>query len=148
MFSFWGFTLTGVAQPEHLKSAVVSADFFPLLRVKPALGRTFLPEDDVPGTQGNVVLSHALWQQLFGANPNAIGQTLMLSDRNYTVIGVMPADFEFVPLKDVALWAPIAVAAGKDILENRGYRVNNHVIARLKDGATREQAQADLVGIC
>lgn len=147
MFSAWGFTLTGLAQPEHLKGAIVSSDFFSLLRVEPALGRTFLPEDDVPGTQGKVVLSHTLWQRLFGSNPNVLGQTLTLSDRNYTVIGVMPADFEFVPLKDVTLWAPIAVVAGKEILENRGYRVNNQVIARLEDGATREQAQSDLVSI-
>lgn len=147
IFSRWGFTLTGVADPEHLKGAVVSADFFPLLRVKPVLGRTFLPEEDQQGTEGKVLLSHALWQRRFGGSPSVIGQPLTLNARSYTVLGVLPADFDFVPLKDVALWAPIGVVAGKDVLENRGYRVNNHVVARLKDGATQQQAHADLVSI-
>jgi len=147
IFSRWGFTLTGVADPEHLKGAVVSADFFPLLRVKPILGRTFLAEEDQQGTAGKVVLSHAFWQRRFAGSSGVIGQSLTLNARSYEVIGVLPADFDFLPLKDVALWAPIGVVAGKDVLENRGYRVNNQVVARLKDGATQQQAQADLVSI-
>jgi putative ABC transport system permease protein len=147
IFSRWGFTLTGAAEPEYLRGALISADFFPVLGIKPALGRTFLSDEDRPGAGGNVILSYALWQRRFGANPNVIGQTLTLSDQNYTVIGVMPFDFEFLPLKGAELWAPIGVVAGKNILENRGYRVNNQVIARLKDGVTRQQAQAEIVGI-
>jgi putative ABC transport system permease protein len=147
MFSRWGFTLTGVSDPEYLKGAVVSADFFPLLRVKPILGRTFSTEENQPGTAGKVLLSHALWQRRFGGSPNVIGQSLTLSARSYTVVGVLPADFDFLPLKDIELWAPIGVVAGKDVLENRGYRVNNQVVARLKDGATQQQAQGDLVNI-
>jgi putative ABC transport system permease protein len=147
IFSRWGFTLMGVAEPEQLKGAVVSADFFPLLRVKPALGRTFLPEEDRSGTAGKVVLSHSLWQRRFGANPNVIGQTLTLSERSYEVVGVMPADFEFVPLKDAEVWAPIGGVAGKDVIENRGYRVNNQVVARLKEGVSLKQAEAEMVSI-
>lgn len=147
MFSSWGFTLTGVAEPEHLKGAVVSADFFPVLKVKPELGRTFLSEEDQPGAGPSVVLSHKLWQQRFAANRNVIGQPVTLNDKGYTVIGVMPADFEFVPLKDVGIWAPIGAVAGNDVIENRGYRVNNQVIARLKNGVTPQQAQAEIVSV-
>ena len=147
IYSPSGFALTGVAEPEHLKGAVVSADFFPLLKIKPALGRTFLPEEDQPGAAASVVLSHDLWQQRFGSNPNIVGQNITLNDKSFTVIGVMPANFEFVPLKDAELWAPIGVVGGKDVIENRGYRVNNQVIARLKDGVSTEQAQSEMVSI-
>lgn len=147
IFSRWGFTLTGVAEPEHLKGAIVSADFFPVLKTKLALGRAFSAEEDQPGAGRNVVLSHNLWQRRFGSNPNVIGQQVTLNDNNYTVIGVLPSDFEFEPLKDVTLWAPMGAVAGKDIIENRGYRVNNQVIARLKDGVTPQQAQAEMTGI-
>ena len=147
IFSSWGFALTGVGEPEHLRGAVVSADFFPLLKMKPELGRTFLSEEDQPGAATTIVLSYNLWQQRFGGNPNIIGQTVTLNDKGYAVIGVMPSDFEFLPLKNAAVWAPIGVVAGKDLIENRGYRVNNQVIARLKDGVTPQQAQAEMVSI-
>ena len=85
IFSPWGFALTGVAEPVHLKAALVSADFFSVLKTKPKLGRTFLPEEDQPGAVGNVVISHGLWQQHFGANPNVIGQALRLNDHSSVV---------------------------------------------------------------
>jgi len=94
-----------------------------------------------------VVLSNKLWQQRFGSSPNVIGQSITLNDKGYTVIGVMPAKFEFEPLKEVAVWAPIGVVAGKNIIENRGYRVNNQVIARLSEDVSPQQAQAEMVSI-
>lgn len=147
IFSTWGYTLTGVAEPEHLKGAAVSADFFSLLRIRPTLGRVFLPDEDQPGVAGKVVLSHAFWQRRFGASPNAIGQSITLNDHPYEVVGVLPADFEFLPLKGAEVWAPMGVVAGRDVIENRGYRVNNQVVARLKDGVTQQQAEAEIMAI-
>jgi len=90
-----GFNLTGTDKPERVIGARVSGDLFQLLRVQPALGRDFTPEEDRDGAERVVILSHEFWQSRFGGDPNVIRQTMTLSDQTYTIIGVMPPGFAF-----------------------------------------------------
>jgi len=145
-----GANITEGADPEPLTGAAASANVFDLLGVKPALGRTFLPEDAVPGPgETVVVLSHGLWQRRFGADPNIIGRVVRMNGSSPTVVGVMPPDFQFPPQfrrgnslqPKVDVWAPLRMPA--NVTEGRGSHAFN-VIGRLKPGVTLGQAQADL----
>src|SRR5947207_6756146 len=100
------FTLTGAGEPQRLQGAVVNADLFPLLGVQPALGRAFRPEEDKPSETGRVaLLSHNLWRRQFNADANVVGRALTLNGNSYTVIGVMPAGFQFPIQNDpIELW--------------------------------------------
>jgi putative ABC transport system permease protein len=103
------FIMTGRGEPARLQSGVVTADLFPLLRVQPMLGRTFVPDEDKPSESRVVVLSHALFQKRFGSDPAILNQSLNLDGRSFTVIGVMPPGFEFPIQSDpVELWTTIA----------------------------------------
>ena len=137
-----GLALTGVEEPERIAGARVSSGFFPLLRVQPILGRTFLPEEDRPGSERTVVLSHTLWQRRFGSDPEAIGRAVTLDGQSYTVVGVLPAGFEF-PLvgKETELWTPISLDG--QTLSERGAQMYG-VIARLKPDVNVEQAQVEM----
>src|SRR5215470_14651000 len=117
--SIYGFSymLTGRGEPEQIHSARVSADFFPALGVKPAMGRAFTADEDRPGEAGVVVVSHRLWRKRFGADPNLIGQMITFNDLSFTVVGVMPPDFEFP--KGVDVWVPLSATSGKDVVESR-----------------------------
>lgn len=143
-------TLTGVDQPTRLISAVVSANLFQLLGVAPSLGRAFLPEEDQPGRSSYAaILSHGLWQRRFGSDPNILGRNLVLSGKNYTVVGVMPGGFQFpVQAEPVELWVPIAVDAetpdgSTPNTAQRGTGIYQ-IIGRLKSNVTLEQAQAEM----
>jgi putative ABC transport system permease protein len=92
-----GWTLTGDGDAERLPGARVSAEFFPMLGVKPALGRVFRPEEDRPGAERVVMLHHKVWQRRFGGDPGIVGRTLTLNGYHYTVIGVLPPEFHFFP---------------------------------------------------
>ncbi|MFZ0917853.1 MAG: ABC transporter permease, partial [Candidatus Udaeobacter sp.] len=136
------FNLTGVGEPERLDGRRVSANLFELLGVPALLGRTFVPDDDRPGTHV-VLLSYSLWQRRFGSDPGIIGRALALNGESYTVIGIMP---RFVQLPGFAnrndqLWVPIAFPA-----EESAQRGNHflEVIARMKPGITLKQAQAEM----
>src|SRR5437764_1157227 len=136
------FNLTGVGEPERLDGRRVSANLFDLLGVPALLGRTFVPDDDRPGTHV-VLLSYSLWQRRFGSDPSVVGRALTLNGESYTVIGIMP---RFVQLPGFAnrndqLWVPIAFPA-----EEASQRGNHflEVIARLKPGITLKQAQAEM----
>jgi hypothetical protein len=83
--------LTGVVDPEHLGGASVSANFFQMLGIAPALGRSFLPEEEQPGNEHVVILSQRLWQRRFGSDSNLVGKTIQLNGKSHTVIGIMPA---------------------------------------------------------
>jgi putative ABC transport system permease protein len=144
------YVLTGRGESARLQGAVVSADLFPLLGVSPMIGRTFLPDEDKPGESGRVVLlSQELFQKRFNSDPNAVGQSMVLDGRNFTIVGVMPQAFQFPIQNDpVELWTTVAVdREGKEpITEERGAHYMN-VIARLKPGVSREQAQAEMTAI-
>src|SRR5918912_2650196 len=85
--------LTGRDQPERVQGLNVSASYFPLLGVKAALGRTFLPEEEEAGRDRVVVLSDRLWQRRFGADPNIVGQEVTVEGESYRVVGVLPRSF-------------------------------------------------------
>jgi len=99
-----GFALTGDGEPEQVAGTAMSAEAFDVLGTPPALGRAFLPDDDRPGAEPVVVLSHALWQRRFGGDPSIVGRSLSVNSQDHTVVGVMPAGFRF-PRDSVAdLW--------------------------------------------
>ena len=140
-----GTVLTEGGEPERIIGAAVNADYFPLFGVKPALGRVFTREEDRPGAESVIVLSHGLWQRRFGGDPTIIGRQITLGAKT-TVIGVMPQGFEF-PIRDDSqdYWEPIFSAPfmTKAEREVRGSR-SLSVVARLKPGASIEQARAEL----
>jgi putative ABC transport system permease protein len=138
----WGPNLTGRDQPENLRGLQVSADMFHLLGVNPILGRTFTAGEDQPGNDHVVVLSNRLWQRRFGADPNIVGQQITLDGASYMVVGVMPRQFQFAPFwaTKTELWVPLNLAAR---INDRGGQ-SLRVFGRLKNGVTREQAQAEV----
>jgi len=137
------FTLVGQGRPERLMGALVSPDLFGLLRAQPVLGRELQPEEAEPGRDTVVVLSHGLWQRRLGAAPDVLGRTLVLNGRPMTVVGVMPASFDF-PAGGVELWAPLAFAE-KDESERK--TLSLRVIGRLAAGVGLEQARSDLSSV-
>ena len=141
------FIMTGRGEPARLMGAVMTADLFPLLGIAPAMGRTFLPDEDKPSETGRVVvLSHRLFQTRFGGDASILNQQITLDGRSFTVVGVMPPSFEFpIQNEPVDLWTTIAGdSSGADpITAQRGAHFLN-VIARLKPDVTPEQAQGDL----
>src|SRR5262252_6648792 len=136
------FNLTGVGEPERLEGRRVSANLFDLLGVPALLGRTFVADDDRPGTHV-VLLSHALWQRRFGSDPGVIGRALTLNGESYTVVGVMPRSLRLpgYATRNDQLWVPIAFPQ-----EEASQRGNHYleVIARLKPGMTLGQAQVEM----
>lgn len=142
-FGEFSMNLTGQGEPERLDARLVTANVFSLLGVKPALGRTFSPEEDQPGLNRVVVLSDALWRRRFNQDPAVVGRNLTLNAESYTVVGVMPPEF-FFPEREGELWTPWAM-----LPEEAAGRGDHYVrtIARLKPGATIEQANAEVESI-
>jgi putative ABC transport system permease protein len=136
------FNLTGAGEPQRLDGRRVSGNLFTLLGVKPVIGRTFLPEEDKPGVRV-VILSHGIWQRLFGGEKSVIDRAITLDGESYTVIGVMPPSVDMPSIEGWhdQLWVPIAFSS-----EEAAARGNHflEVIARLKPGITREKAQAEM----
>ncbi len=143
------FNLTGSASPEYLEGVRASAGLFRALGMKPLLGRTFTAEEDQPGHALVVILSHRLWKSHFGGSSSVIGATIHLSGLQYTVIGVMPADFTFPNMagmpasidlpKETQLWVPLALPAAPTLGPS-----DLTVIGDLKPNVTLPQAQQDL----
>jgi putative ABC transport system permease protein len=136
--------LTDEGEPERMIGARVAANFFSILRVNAAHGRTFLPAEDRLGSQPVAVISHSLWQRRFGGDPNVIGRTLALNGTNTTVVGVMPSDFGFP--QQAELWTPLVFTANELANTSRGSHYLN-VVGRLKPGVSVEQAKAEMESI-
>jgi putative ABC transport system permease protein len=134
------FNLTGDSEPEKVEAHMVTANLFQLLGSKPLLGRTFLGEDQRPEARKVVILSHRLWQTRFGGEPGVIGSDILLSGDKHTVIGVMPAGFQFLD-HYIGLWVPIEMTQ-EDWSERGSHYLT--VIARMKPGIGIEQANADI----
>ena len=128
-------------EPVRLSAARASAGMFPLLGVRPLLGRAFRADEEVAGADRVVLLSHALWRNRFGGSPAVLGSSVTLDGAPYTVVGVMPASFRF-PDRSAELWLPMAFAPG-DLLDTRGNYFLN-VVGRLRPGVSIERARADL----
>jgi predicted permease len=143
-------TYTGGDLPESVPSAVVSANLFSMLGVSPALGRGFIQDEDQRGRdQLPVVLSYEFWQSHFGGDPNVLGLALTLDGAKYSVVGVMPAHFQFpVQRERVELWTTIAHdLQGKSSMATQRGVSYLRVIARLKPGIEIAQAQADVAPV-
>jgi putative ABC transport system permease protein len=134
------------AQPEDLRSQRVTAGFFDVLRVRPAIGRPFGPEHEVDGRHRVVVLSDALWRRRFGADPGLIGRTIPLEGGAYEVIGIMPADVTYPVgvLRPTDLWVPYVVPESERVRQPDSSSYYLQTIARLKPGVSFEQAQAHM----
>jgi predicted permease len=128
--------------PIRLRSQSVTPSFFRVLRAQAALGRTFTEDDGTPGNEKKVILSYGLWQSQFGGAQDVIGRELRLDGNAFTVIGVMPRGFEFLSA-DIMLWTPLAFSA-QDKADSRRHSNNWSEIARLKSGASVEQAQTQV----
>jgi putative ABC transport system permease protein len=133
------FTLTAGGEPEKVEARRVTASFFPMLGVAPRVGRFFLPDDDRPEASHVAVLSHGLWQRRFGRDPDVVGRDVLLTGEKYTVIGVMPAGFQFME-SYVGLWVPAAFTAEE--LKHGSHYLK--VVARMKAGVSIAGAQADV----
>jgi putative ABC transport system permease protein len=138
-----GFNLTGGGEPLKVAARGVTADFFPLLGVRPELGRVFRADEDRPGAGHVAVLSHPLWRQRFGGDAAVVGRDILLDDERYTVVGVMPAGFQFME-SYVGLWVPAALSAEE--LTNHGAHFLQ-VLGRLKPGVTVERATGEVEAI-
>ena len=138
------FRLENGGAPVLLQGGCASASFFPMLGVKPFLGRLFTPEEDRLGGNPVALLSYGCWKQYFGGDPGAIGKTIYrtANDAEITIVGVLPADFQFAT-EQFALWAPLGT--DPNYLPRDDH--NLLVFARLKDGVTLPQAQSEMDGV-
>lgn len=138
------FTLFGHGDPDRVKAAVVSWNYFDMFGVKPILGRTFTPKDDEIGAPAVLVLTNEYWRDKFGADPKVVGRTLEMNDRVHTVIGVLPPIPQYPVTTNVFMpTSACPFRSSKGIRNNRSLRMMQ-VFGRLKPGVTLGQAQADL----
>ncbi|HTV59734.1 MAG TPA: ABC transporter permease [Verrucomicrobiae bacterium] len=135
------YTITGNGQPEQVWGSQVTGNFFHLLGVSPAMGRDFEAEDEQPGHDQVAILSYRFWQGHFGGDPSAIGQTMRIDDKIYTIIGVLPRDFApyGVP-SDLDVWTPFAFVRSQ--LDPQDHELI--VFGRMRPGVTLPQAQAEM----
>ena len=139
------YNVTEVDEPERIYGLAVSTSLFPLLNIKPAVGRAFFSEEEKPGANPVAIVSHGLWQRRFGSDPGFVGKVVKLNNNAYTVVGIMPPDFEFpMAAQTVEIWVPLTLSS--DLLADRANH-NVSVVARLKPGVTLQQAQAEMKNI-
>lgn len=139
-----GFTFTGHGDPELAVGQLVSGEFFNLLGVTPALGRTFGTAEEAAGTNDVIVLSHNFWQRRFGGDPHIVGRTITANNRSLTVVGVLKPDFSF-QASHYQFWVPLPLRGPNpdNFPINRNSRFVQ-VLAKLNPGASRETAAAEL----
>jgi predicted permease len=141
------FILTGTSEPVRIEAQRVTHTLFSTLGVAPIAGRAFLESEDRPGAANVVILSYELWQRRFGGDPRAIGTVVRLNEQPHTVIGIMPAGFQFpfTPAsvgEPPALWVPMAFTPRE--IQDRAASFPVHVVARLRSGISRIQAEEDV----
>ena len=139
IYGFHGFNVTGTNRPEAILGAEVSADFFPLLRVQPMLGRSFTSAEDQPGNGHVVIVSYGYWQSHLGADPQVIGKQITLNGEPYSIVGVMGKKFHMPDWAE--MWAPMAwSSATRAVRSNHNYMV----LGRLRPGVDIKQADAEM----
>jgi predicted permease len=138
------FNLTGQGQPERVKLAMVSAAFFPILDIKPVIGRSFTAEEDRRGGPPAVMLSTSYWKERFGADPKVLGRTLVLNGRAHTVVGVASNDVALY--RDIKAFLPIG-GWEDPVFWNRAVSMGMNAIGRMKPGVSQEQAQSEMTAI-
>jgi predicted permease len=132
------FALSGIGQPEELRGSYISHGLFEILHASPIVGRTFTESEDRENEDDVVILGYDLWQRRFGGDQKIIGQKISFNNFSRTVVGVMPPGFKFPEVSE--LWAPLGVTTKTFTRTDHGLSS----IARLKDGITLEQAQAEM----
>lgn len=139
LYTWWSVNLSAVEPPERLRGFRATANLFDALGVKPMLGRTFKPEEEETGKDNVAILTHGLWQRRFASDPQIVGKTITLNGVARTIVGVLPADLNYPRGGEV--FAPLVFSP--ELRQSRG----NHgylSVARMKDGVSVQQAQADL----
>jgi putative ABC transport system permease protein len=129
------------AEPERVPRAGVTTGFFSVLGAQPVIGRTFVAEDDKPGTISAAIISHGLWKRRFGSDPAIVGKQIQISSRPITVIGVMPPGFEYP--EETQIWVTSAVNLSEEPRDNRAWSA----IARLNPGVDVKQTQIRLSAV-
>ncbi len=144
----YAFSLTGIGEAEQVGGEFISSDFFPVLGVKPVIGRTFVQGEDEVGAGPVALISAGLWQRKFSSAADILGKSITLDARDYTIVGVIPANFHLlIPgFRDSDVYLPIAQWSNPLLLQ-RGAGLGIHGIGRLKPGVTIEQARADMQGV-
>ena len=143
------FTLTGGEQPERVNVLSAQSSLLPMFGAKPLLGRTLLPEEDVPGRPGVAILSTGAWERLFNSDRGIVGKSITLNGKSFTVVGVLQRGFMLNaevlpsegPMDKVDIYLPLPL--GPDAAQRRGDE-NYNIVVRLKPGVSVEQAQADI----
>ena len=128
--------------PERIEGAICSWSLFPTLGVQPLLGRPFTQQEDEHGARAVAVISYGLWQRRFGGSRDVLKRQLRLDSENYDIVGVMPRDFGY-PERKVDVWAPVQHVLDAETISSRGSH-QFYVIARVRDGVSRQQALAEL----
>ena len=139
-----GYLLRTASGAEPVPAMRVSAGFFRTLGIKPLLGRDFFEKEDLPSAPNTAILTYSTWQKRYGGSKEVIGQTASLSDVAYTIVGVLPQDFQFAPAGDAELWTPYR---GDDQCGKRRSCHNLYGVARLKKGVSVDSARAEMKGI-
>lgn len=142
---YWGANLTSGEQPENVRGLRVSAGIFPMLGVAPFIGRAFTTDEDVNGNEHVAVISYGLWQRRFGGDRSIVGRTMSLDGEPFTILGVMPAAFQFAPFwaTRAEMWVPLGLSSRAT---DRGAQ-SLRVFARLRPGVTMEQARSDIASV-
>jgi predicted permease len=141
----YSYNLTGLGEAEQLRGRLISSDFFGVLGVNPAIGRSFALGEDAIGAAPIAMISGGLWKRKFGSSPEVLGKSLTLDGKDYTIVGVIPASFELSlgGFHDIDVYVPIG-QWGNPLLPKRGAGLGFHGIGRLKPGVTIEQARTDM----
>ena len=141
----YSYNLTGLGDAEQLRARLISSDFFAVLDVHPAIGRSFSAGEDAIGAAPIAMISGGLWKRKFGSSPEVLGKSLTLNGKAFTVVGVIPASFELSlgGFHDIDIYVPIGQWENP-LLAKRGAGLGFHGIGRLKPGVTIEQARADM----
>ena len=147
-FASGAVTLTGSGEADALDASFVTPDFFQVLGVKPLTGRLFQANDNVKGAGPVAILSEAVWRRRFAADPGVVGRGITLDSTGFTIVGVMPQNFEYPYQADrVEIWLPmIAEPFVASLMDGRGAAFMN-AIGRLRPGATAGQAQSELAAV-
>jgi len=145
MYRYVGFTMTALERPARVSTLIISPRVFRVLQAEPAVGRVFGEDDEKPGSEKQVVLTHASWTRRFGADPEIVGTTIELDSQPYTVVGVSAQGFHFPPGDDrVEMYTPLTLDDG--ILLDRAHRMFD-TVARLSDGVSVAAANDEVGAI-
>jgi putative ABC transport system permease protein len=134
-------SITGEGEPQVIPECYVTPDYFPIMGVKPIMGRWFTPEEGTPNHAHVAILSESLWRTRYGADPNILGKTIVVDNVRDQIVGIMPASFRYPKIK-AELWEPMTIVRGR---KPAGRSIST--VARLRDGVTLANAQADMDGL-